>query len=173
MSISRAGSNIEFPANFTLVAATNPCPCGYSFSTKKACRCNRQLLQKYEQKLSGPLLDRFDLCIHVPEIEQRHLLAPPPVITAAMYQHMIVVARRRQQQRFGKPLLNGELSSKEVRIFCHLDKDAQKSAHQAVDRLQLSARSYFKVIKVAQTIADIEEEDVIQKKHIAEALQYR
>lgn len=171
VTLTRANGSITFPANFTLVAATNPCPCGYQFSTTKACHCHQQAIQRYQQKLSGPLLDRFDLRLQVPEVERAQLLAAPPSTSHQKHRELVVQAQRKQYQRTQK--LNGELSSKEVRTSCQLETTAHNLLEQAVDQLHLSVRGYFKLIKVAQTIADFEDAATIEKKHVAEALQYR
>jgi magnesium chelatase family protein len=171
ITISRVTGSIRFPANFTLVAATNPCPCGYALSTRKACTCPQQAIQRYQHKLSGPLLDRFDLRIQVPEVEKRAFTAPSPLIPNNTYKEIVARVRQTQRDRFSK--LNGELHSKEVRNICIVEQNAEKILAHARDQLNLSIRSYFKVLKVAQTIADIERTETIQKQHVSEALQYR
>lgn len=174
ITLTRGQHTTHFPSNFTLIAAMNPCPCGYLFSTTKACTCHQSVIDKYLHKLSGPLLDRFDLRVQVPELKQRDFCLSQQG-SSSQHQQLILQVREKQQKRYqsGEQKLNGHLNSQEVRQYCHLESQAQKLLYQATDQLHLSARGYFKVIKVAQTIADLEKSNQIEKIHLAEALQYR
>lgn len=177
ITITRAHGTVQYPATFTLVAASNPCACGYWGSEEKACQCNAHELQRYSQKLSGPLLDRIDLYVWVKPVKIKQLSLPevsnPAIITEI--RDRVSRARERQLHRFinTSHQINAELSSKEVRQFCHLEDQAQQLLIKAGEKLQISARSYYKLIKVAQTIADLDGSDQIKTAHIAEALQYR
>jgi len=173
--VCRANGRIEFPANFMLVAAMNPCPCGYRGSLKKTCTCPGYVIHKYDQKLSGPLLDRFDMHMQIQEAEKSPLDVSGQTKTAELYRAMAAAVIDRQKRRFAECEIkkNGEMNSKQVRQFCCLSPLAQAHLDQVFEKMQLSIRSYFKIIKVAQTIADLANSDQIEKKHIAEAVQYR
>lgn len=177
VNISRASGSTSYPAHFTLVAASNPCPCGYALSKKKECTCSEQSLERYKRKLSGPILDRIDLHISVQEVESttlfKHQQTNAEISTTI--RNRVIKARERQRSRYANTtfLTNGELDSKAVKQYCPLSEDAQTLLEQAMAKLHLSARSFFKLIKVAQTIADLESAEKIEKSHLAEALQYR
>ncbi|MBQ6436469.1 YifB family Mg chelatase-like AAA ATPase [bacterium] len=184
ISIARATGHVIYPAEVTLVAATNPCPCGYLGSKKRACICSQAEIERYRHKLSGPILDRLDMQIFVPEVEVSELTAKREITTArqqketsAAVRARVVRARARQRARWQALGLqtNQQLSSYQVRQQLQIEKGAQELLTKAMERWQLSARSYFKLIKVARTIADLEEEEkpIIEAKHVAEALTYR
>ncbi|MBQ6154710.1 ATP-binding protein, partial [bacterium] len=184
ISIARATGHVIYPAEVTLVAATNPCPCGYLGSKKRACICSQAEIERYRHKLSGPILDRLDMQIFVPEVEVSELTAKREITTArqqketsAAVRARVVRARARQRARWQALGLqtNQQLSSYQVRQQLQMEKGAQELLTKAMERWQLSARSYFKLIKVARTIADLEEEEkpIIEAKHVAEALTYR
>lgn len=177
INIARASGSTSYPAHFTLIAAANPCPCGFAVSTKKECTCSEHTLERYRKKLSGPILDRIDLHIHVQEVESESLLnhSKEETETSKSIRQRVMNARQRQQIRFKGTsyLYNGELDSKATKQFCHMSSEAKNFLEQAMMKLQLSARSFFKIIKIAQTIADLENTDQIEVKHIAEALQFR
>lgn len=177
VSIARAAGSITYPSRFTLVAAVNPCPCGYKGSKKRECTCPEILVERYQKRLSGPILDRIDLHIHVSEVEleklaDKRLTGKEKSETIRRRVHQ---ARKRQVQRLQDKHIftNAELPSKLAKSLCQIEEDAQNMLLKAVDRLGLSTRSYFKMIKISQTIADLDNVDVINSQHVAEALSYR
>ena len=171
ITISRAGRQADFPARFQFVAAMNPCPCGYQGHPARACRCTPDQVLRYQSRLSGPLLDRIDLQIEVPAQSQQDTLDGPPGEDSAAIRARVLSARARQLERQGKP--NGELAGQEIERHCPLDEQAQGLLRAAMARLGWSARSYFRVLKVARTIADLGGADLIGTAHAAEAVQYR
>jgi len=175
--ISRAAGSVKFPAQFTLVAAANPCPCGYLGDPKKECRCTPRQILHYQSKLSGPLLDRIDLHINVPAVEIEKLIPQikSPQESSAEIRKRVVAARKIQNRRFaGRDIhTNAQMKNKHIKEFCHLTNEALILLKQAVNNYNLSARTYFRLIKVSQTIADLAGEEKITVEHIAEALQYR
>jgi magnesium chelatase family protein len=175
VTISRAAGSLTFPSRFLLLAASNPCPCGYLGHPKKKCTCLPGHVMRYKKRLSGPLLDRIDLHIDVPPVEDDKLLNASRAEPSEQVRERVMKARLKQQQRFqGTNIFtNSEMRSADVKKFCDFTSDAKLFLQQAITKLSLSARSYFKVIKVAQTIADLDGKDAIEHVHIAEALQYR
>ncbi|MBP7740950.1 YifB family Mg chelatase-like AAA ATPase [Candidatus Woesebacteria bacterium] len=179
VSISRASGTVKYPSKFTLIAASNPCPCGYKNSEVYECICNDNMTQQFRKKISGPIMDRIDLTIFVKSVEikkitEAHLSTN--VNSKTVYER-VAKARIKQNERFGgtKITINSQLSSKQVRKFCILSTAAEKLLKQASIKLKISTRSYFKIIKISQTIADLDDRNqkIIEEKHIAEALQYR
>ncbi len=177
VNISRASGSVRYPSNFTLVAAANPCPCGYALSKKRTCNCSQLQLERYEKKLSGPILDRIDLHVRVQEVEVKDLAQQDDTQreNSKSIQERVNSARQIQLKRYQELtyLTNSELSSQIVKTHCVMTEDAKNTLQQAVEKLHLSARSYFKMVKVAQTIADLANHDRIELEHVAEALQYR
>lgn len=177
VSISRAAGSVTYPSNFILLAAANPCPCGYRFSNTHECSCSAQLLEKYAKKISGPILDRIDMSLRVEDFKVADLVAEKKQQgeSSASIRQRVLQARSIQTKRFAKLSFhcNADLPSPEIRKLFKLDFEAEKLLNTAIDRLQLSARAYFKVIKVAQTIADLANKDKINSEDIAESLQYR
>lgn len=174
--VSRANKKATYPADFMLVATMNPCPCGYLGDPTKECKCTETQIQNYQKRLSGPLFDRIDMYIDVERVENADLLKPLEKVTGehSVVKNNITGAIERQKARFGRAgVYNSSLSSFEVSTKLKLEKAAEEMLASASDRLNLSARSYFKVIKVAQTIADLDGSDEILVKHLAEALNYR
>ena len=173
--ISRANGTVKYPARFQLIAAANPCVCGYAGSNKKTCSCTPYQRLNYLKRISGPILDRIDMHIRVHEVETTELLA---VTTHTESSHTIglrvQVARQRQRDRYqSDTITNSTLKPSQVDRFLPRTITAQKLLQLAIDRFSLSARSYFKIIKLARSIADMSGSDLIDDPHVAEALQYR
>jgi magnesium chelatase family protein len=171
VTISRALRKSDFPARFQLVAAMNPCPCGYLGHYGGRCRCTPDQVARYRGKLSGPLLDRIDIHIDVPAVPQEALLAAAPGEPSAAVRERVTAARARQLERQGKP--NVELGTKEVDRHCRADRQGETLLKQAIARLGLSARAYHRVLKLARTIADLAGAEAIGANHVAEAIGYR
>jgi len=176
--ISRIKNNLVFPAKFVLVAAMNPCPCGYYGDLEKNCKCSAFEVFRYQKKISGPLLDRIDIQINVPRVKIEELQSKErDVKSADQMRAKILQARKIQQERFSKlsqPVLtNSEMSSKMCDELIHLDKEADQFLKDMFEKSLLSARGYYRVLKTARTIADLEEVKNINTGHLAEAFQYR
>jgi len=176
ISVSRANSQVTYPADFMLIATMNPCPCGYYGDSERECTCSMTNILTYQKRLSGPLLDRIDMIIPVSRIPHNELLNTK---TSIKEQHLkalelILKAKDIQSKRYGSSKKsNNSLTSSEIKQFCPLNPQTKQFLDTAAEKLKLSARSYFKMIKVARTIADIAGEKDIQIPHLAEALQYR
>ncbi|MGE0207009.1 MAG: YifB family Mg chelatase-like AAA ATPase, partial [Candidatus Babeliales bacterium] len=173
--ISRATHSVHFPANFLLIAALNPCPCGFLGDAKKPCNCSKQSIEKYLEKLSGPMLDRIDLQIHVPSVEYDTLknTQEHSVSSTDLYKQ-VSIALEKQAIRFnGKNTWNSSMSPDMIENHCQLTSQAETLIKTAFDKLNLSMRGYHKILKVARTIADLENQDVIEAHHIREAIFYR
>ena len=175
VTISRAHGTVTFPANFMLVGAMNPCPCGYYGDPQKACTCAPGLVTRYQRRISGPLLDRIDLFVEVPRVEYEKLTAEATGETSAQVRQRVQRARELQRQRFaGSPLTcNAEMGPVEVWEFCQVEEAAKGLLQAAMQRLSLSARAFHRILKVARTIADLAGAPTIGLAHVAEALQYR
>ena len=175
VTVSRANAKATYPADFMLVATMNPCPCGYLGDPTHECKCTEVQIQAYQKKLSGPLFDRIDMCVTVERVENQDLKKElPDRGEHSVVKNTITEAVRRQEQRYEKSgIFNASLTSYEVTKLLKMEPDAEKLLSDASDRLQLSARSYFKTIKVARTVADLEGAGIIKASHIAEALTYR
>ena len=169
--IARAAHQAEFPARFQLVAAMNPCPCGYHGARSGRCRCTPDQVARYRGKLSGPLLDRIDLQLEVPALAAEELQATPRSEPSAAVRARVVAARGRQQARQGKP--NARLTPREVETHCTPDADGAALLRQAMARLGLSARAYHRLLRVARSIADLAGSPAVTSEHVAEAVQYR
>jgi len=171
--ISRAAGSTTFPTNFMLVAAMNPCPCGYAGDPSGRCHCTADAIARYRTRVSGPLLDRIDLHVAVPQVPKQLLLEgeATPEIAEADAVASVVRSRNRQAQRQGK--LNADLSPRDLARSPALDPACRSMLSIASDRFQLSARGYHRVLKVARTVADIEQSADIEPAHVAEALSYR
>lgn len=175
INVSRINKSIAFPAQFTLVAAMNPCPCGYYGDEKKECTCTATQIANYTKKISGPLLDRIDLHIEVPRIKFEKLSSEQQNEASKQIKHRVEQARRLQRQRFKDQSFytNAEMSSEMVRRVCQTAQEGRRLLKNAVESLGLSPRSYFRVLKMARTISDLENKQEIDTHHVAEALQYR
>jgi magnesium chelatase family protein len=171
ITISRAARQAEFPAQFQLVAAMNPCPCGYLGHPGGKCRCTPDQVSRYRGKISGPLLDRIDMQIEVPALPERELMQAPAGEASAVIRGRVEAARQLQMTRQGKP--NARLSSQEIDLYCQPDDAGMALLRQAISRLDLSARAYHRILKMARTIADLAGVSQIAPAHIAEAVQYR
>jgi magnesium chelatase family protein len=171
ITISRAARRAEFPAQFQLIAAMNPCPCGYLGHYNGKCRCTPDQVARYRGKISGPLLDRIDIQIEVPAVPQDDLLGKSTTETSAVIQARVETARQHQLDRQHKP--NALLSVTEIDTYCATDAEGTGLLKQAISHLNLSARAYHRILKVARTIADLAGSEAILTAHIAEAIQYR
>ncbi len=176
VTISRSKMSLEFPANFMLAAAMNPCPCGYYTDPNHDCTCTVGMIQKYMSKISGPLLDRIDIHIEVPAVKYDELSSERKGESSAMIRERVVEARKVQQKRFAdNPRIhnNADMGTREVRRYCKLDDAGSDLLKMAITKLGLSARAYDRILKVSRTIADLEKSDEILPQHVSEAIQYR
>jgi magnesium chelatase family protein len=171
ITVSRAARRADFPAQFQLIAAMNPCPCGYLGHFNGKCRCTPDQIARYRNKISGPLLDRIDIQIEVPALPQDDLLNKSEGETSSVIQARVEIARQRQLARQNKA--NAQLSVTEIDALCTPDEPGVALLQQAISRLSLSARAYHRVLKVARSIADLAGDDTVGSRHIAEAVQYR
>ncbi|HTI14905.1 MAG TPA: YifB family Mg chelatase-like AAA ATPase [Dictyobacter sp.] len=175
VTISRAQGTVTFPANFMLVAAMNPCPCGYYGDPVRECTCSATAIARYQKRISGPLLDRIDIHVEVPRVDYEKLADKRNIETSAQIRVRVEAARARQLQRLKGTNLtsNAEMGPAEVRDFCIVDEAGEKLLKAAMQQLHLSARAYHRVLKLARTIADLADSDIISANHVAEAIQYR
>jgi magnesium chelatase family protein len=175
VTISRASGAITYPANFILAAAMNPCPCGFAGDPSRHCSCSPSAITRYQKRISGPLLDRIDIHLEVPRIEYEKLADRRLGEPSAKVRERVQAARERQSHRFANNgiLLNSDMGPAEIRDVCRLDETGEQLIRAAVRQLQLSARGYHRVLKLARTIADLAGSDHIEIAHLAEALQYR
>ncbi len=173
VTIARAKGSARYPSRFLLVAALNPCPCGYRGSTQKACTCTAHDLLRYKKKLSGPIMDRIDLWVPVGHIEYAALHKKESVAESPALQAQVQRARMRQQDRFRKEMQNADMQTKDIQKLVPLSSELQSLLELYAKKLELSPRSYLRVIKVARTIADLEESEQVTESHLLEALQYR
>ena len=175
VSISRASGTVTFPANFMLIAAQNPCPCGYYGDPVKACTCSNAMVTRYQKKISGPLMDRIDLVVEVCRVEYEKLTALKRGESSSAIQERVESARVRQSERFKESSLycNADMGPSEVREICTLDATGKQLMKSAMAQMGLSARAFHRVLKVSRTIADLSDLESIQPTHLAEALQYR
>jgi len=175
ITISRAQGTLEFPARFTLVAAMNPCPCGNSTDPERTCTCSPAGIIKYQQRISGPILDRIDLHVEVPRIKFEKLSQIANAESSRVIRERVEKARTIQKERFsgGTTISNSEMEGDQIKRFCPLDNACSDLMRRAVSNFHLSGRAYYRIIKVARTIADLEGEENITPSHIAEAVQYR
>ncbi len=176
VTVSRAAGSVTFPSEFMLVAAMNPCPCGYFGDLKRECRCGPLQVQRYRQRISGPLLDRIDLHIEVPAVEYRDISSTRAEESSTAIRERVVRARERQRARFkaeGKTNCNARMGPRQIKQHCALGDESHELIRIAMTELNLSARAYDRILKVSRTIADLACSDDITPEHVSEAIQYR
>jgi magnesium chelatase family protein len=176
VTISRAKGSLTFSANFQLIAAMNPCPCGWHGDSQKPCTCAPAVVTKYQKRISGPLLDRIDIHIEVPRVDYEKLSGDRLGETSEAIRQRVQTARDVQNKRFVNSegvICNADMRIGEVRQFCQLQDEGQRLMRAAMSQLNLSARAYHRILKLARTIADLAGSEEIQSPHLAEALQYR
>ncbi len=177
INISRVKNTLAFPAKFSLVAAMNPCPCGYFGDTEKECRCTANEVFRYQKKISGPLLDRIDIQIEVPRAKIEELRKKGAPSKSGNTKNRVLKTRQIQEKRFSKAKpkirLNSEMSSKQIEEFVDFDKTAEGFLKNILEKSFVSARGYYRILKIARTIADLEEAEKVSANHLAEAFQYR
>jgi magnesium chelatase family protein len=174
--ISRAAGTMTFPASFMLVAAMNPCPCGFYGDPKRECRCSPHMIQKYRNKISGPLLDRIDIHMEVPAVQYKEISGEATGETSRSIRCRVETARAMQRQRLaGRDSVNcnARMGPREIKEYCPLDEDCHTLLKMAMSELNLSARAYDRILKVSRTIADLEHSDRIQPNHVSEAIGFR
>ncbi|MBW2199934.1 MAG: YifB family Mg chelatase-like AAA ATPase [Deltaproteobacteria bacterium] len=175
VTISRAASTITYPSSFMLIAAMNPCPCGYFSDPKHECKCTYPQIHRYRSKISGPLLDRIDIHVEVPAVPYRDLMGENGSESSAQIRKRVTAARAIQSERFNRTKFycNAQMSSRHIKKHCKIDDASSRLLQSAIDKLGLSARAFNRVLKIARTIGDLEGSADIQVDHISEAIQYR
>lgn len=175
VTISRAMGSMTFPANVMLVAALNPCPCGFRGDPRRKCTCNPIQIERYMSKISGPLLDRIDIHLEVPPVPFREMTDDRPGTASADMRVQVIKAREIQRQRFGtdRTKVNGRMSPRQIRKYCKLDAEAENLLKSAMEQMGLSARAHDKILRVSRTIADLEGSPAITEGHLSEAINYR
>ncbi|MFC1862626.1 YifB family Mg chelatase-like AAA ATPase [Thermodesulfobacteriota bacterium] len=175
VTIARASSTVTYPANFMLVAAMNPCPCGFLGDAKKECTCSFQQIQRYRSKISGPLMDRIDIHMEVPAVQYKDLSSKEKGRSSTEIFNLVKKARDVQSKRFKRMKIhtNADMNSRQIRQYCEIDNESEGLLEMAMDKLGLSARAHSRVLKIARSIADLELNENIKSDHIAEAIQYR
>ena len=175
VTISLTQGNMTFPANFMLVAAMNPCPCGFHGDPQKQCTRAPSAVARYQKRISGPLLDRIDIFVDVPRVEYEKLVSEGSADSSAQVRQHVEGARERQRDRFqGTPLVsNADMGPVEVWNFCQVEEQAKGLLQAAMKKLNLSARAFHRILKLSRTIADLAEAETIGVVHLSEALQYR
>ena len=176
VTISRAAGSLTFPANFMLVSAMNPCPCGYYGDPKRDCRCAPRQIENYRQRISGPLLDRIDLHVEVPLVAYKDLASATSGEKSERIRKRVTSTRARQQDRFignHGVCTNSSMSAREVRRHCELDRESSSFLEQAMAQLNFSGRAHDRILKVARTLADLDDSEKIGATQVLEAIQYR
>jgi magnesium chelatase family protein len=174
INISRANISLNYPTNFMLVAAMNPCPCGYLGSKEKKCTCSKRQIEKYKEKLSGPFLDRIDIHIEVPMVKYESFNSKKSESSESV-RNRVNKARQIQSKRYQNENINfnSELSSKQIEKYCKLNEESKSLLSKIVKQYSISARTYFRIIKVARTIADLDTKEKIETEHIIEAVHFK
>ena len=181
VTISRASGTMCFPANFMLIAAANPCPCGYYGDPVRPCTCSTTMITRYQQKMSGPLLDRIDIHVEVPSVDYDKLTDDRRSEPSERIRERVQAARDRQAARFAQPsedgrrgtLCNADMGVRELNAHVRLNREGETLMRSAMQQMHLSARGYHRVLKLARTVADLDGSDEVGAHHLAEALQYR
>jgi magnesium chelatase family protein len=175
VTISRANSTVTYPANFMLVAAMNPCPCGFLGDAKRECRCSFLQIQRYRAKISGPLMDRIDIHLEVPAVPYKDLSTDTDKTGSAEILARVLKARELQNQRFSSSRIyaNAQMNNRQIRQVCKIDTESSALLERAMDKFGLSARAHARILKIARTLADLEGSTHIKTPHVAEAIQYR
>ena len=175
VTISRASTTLTYPSSFMLVAAMNPCPCGYYSDPKHTCRCTYQQIHRYRSKISGPLLDRIDIHVEVPAVPYKELMDESYAEPSKDIRRRVSAARDIQSKRFSRSKIycNAQMGSRQIKTHCRIDDASRSLLEAAIDKLGLSARAFNRVLKIARTIADLEGQKDVQVDHISEAIQYR
>lgn len=170
VTLARSSSTLTFPARFMLVAAMNPCPCGFYGDTTRECRCTPGIIQRYLAKVTGPLLDRIDMHIEVPAVPYKELRSKHDGIPSSQVREHVEAARETQ---LGRGFYNAQIPPAQLRIFCALDESGERPLEMAVRRMNLSARAHDRMLRVARTVADLDKAEHVSAKHLAEAVQFR
>ena len=175
VTISRAAATVSYPANFMLICAMNPCPCGYFGDPTHRCRCTPTQIQHYISRISGPLLDRIDIHVEVPAVRYRELASERKGESSQAIRERVQAARQIQRERFKGTGIrcNADMSTRDIRRYCAVDERSQELLRIAITQLGLSARAYDRILKVSRTIADLEGSERINPEHVSEAIQYR
>jgi magnesium chelatase family protein len=174
VTVSRAARTVTYPAHFMLIATQNPCPCGYAEDPVRDCSCSPSQIVRYNKKISGPLLDRIDLTVHVKRVDKDKLLAGSNSESSLLVAKRVAAARKLQQKRFKYATkTNADMSNADIKTMCNLNSSSRQLLEQAIHKLDLSARAYMRILKVARTIADLDQSEQIDTPHLSEALQYR
>ena len=175
VTISRSLSSVSYTSSFMLIASLNPCPCGFYGDPVKACTCSSSQIVKYRSKISGPLLDRIDIHIEVPRVNCREVMEKDTVEDSYIIRERVESARKTQRERYYEDSIfsNAQMTKKQIKKYCNIDDNAKNLLYKAIEKLNLSARAYDRILKVARTIADLEQSVKIEISHISEAIQYR
>lgn len=173
--VQRLVKDLNYPARCMMVSAMNPCPCGYFSDTRHACNCTPPQIQRYLTRISGPLLDRIDIHVEVPRLNEDELMGVPKGDSSSDIRRRVISSRARQQERYiGTGIFaNASMQSRHIRKYCSLDGSAKEMLKTAISQLGLSARAYDRILKLSRTIADLADSEGIEMEHVAEAIQFR